>query len=1337
MIPEMSPSMTPEAKNRLNAVIAGLRARLLTDFRNAAEGTYHLSIPFKKAKNGLSEENRVKRERLEKWLDEQTRRRNGKKKAGEEEIRERHYGEALKLAAATFLNRMVMIRHMEAVGLIRPAVVTGGRDGKAYREFREFAPALLGDETEGYGILLRLLFDELALDLPGLFGKVGITDLFPVPPVALWAVVEALNDRALETAWTDDTTLGWVYQFWNDPDRKALDEKIRNRRKIERHEIAAKTQLFTERYMVEWLLQNSLNNLWLAICEKNGWKANARADGTLEALETRRAEWRVRREAGEVAPEEIMPMETEAEERWKYWVEQELTPDFVQAAPTSLRELKLLDPAVGSGHFLVIAFSLLAAFYREEAEHRGETWPDREIAESIIENNLHGIDLDPRAVQIAAAALWLKAKTFCREAAPKTMNLVASNLGLATLPEDDPAVRELKYEVLKATGIPEELTGTILQALQGADYLGSLLKVDEAVEEAILEHERREKLANPQQGDLFGKPRPEQILLSFEEARVSILEKLDRFLEKCTSSQDLGLRLRGEQLAAGGRFLRLVKRGRYDGVVANPPYQGTSNLSENQYIQTHYPKSKADLYCAFLARGIELCRKSGCSAMVTMRGWMFIKQYEAFRAWALKKDLRLLGDLETGAFEMISGEVVSAVMSVFWNKRPSENPSIGLMVTPKENESTKHSIFLKKKSNLILADEKIEFATQNSFLIKAQPLIYWWDEEFLNEYKNTNKISDEAEIKQGLGTRNNIRFVRFVWEVAQSHVFQKNFPFVETHKKKKWVPFPMGGKERKWFEPLFEVVFWKNNGLQIATFSMSRYGRGADRYFSQGVLFSPIGTDFKARINCYAGVLSDAGPSVFSQKNEKILLLLNSSKTMEILQSLNPTVNFKIHDVERVPFFEIGNSDEIYCQIEKAFFDDESKREKSVEFKKPGSSSWKYAQKWAQKAVDRPENTPLPDYNPVYEDPPPTAHVSFAIGVALGRFGANGEGILDEALDTALPHGILYLSAHSEDDGLRHPACGPIHDAWEIHGPAIASRATLKKWLMEKFFADVHLDIYEKRPIYFPLSSKKKNFVAFAGIHRWTDSTLQTLLAEHLIPEQHRLDGEIQDLMDARQAGDQKSRTQAESRYANAKELHEELGQFIELVRQCAEQGPPPAKAADTPRETDARFRMDLDDGVMINSAALWPLLEPQWKQPKTWWSELCNAKGRKDYDWAHLAARYFPERVDEKCRKDPSLAVAHGCFWKYHPEKAYQWELRLQDEIGPDFTIDEENARELAAAFKAEHPEKARELEEAERKRRERKRAKANSGDAAPPPKDSRQLSLDSAIDAPDGDAP
>src|SRR5215467_1354163 len=157
----------------------------------------------------------------------------------------------------------------------------------------------------------------------------------------------------------------------------------------------------------------------------------------------------------------------------------------------------------------------------------------------------------------------------------------------------------------------------IIHALKGADYLGSLLKVDEAVEIAIRQHERTAGLVRTEisQGDMFTGFRPEQTVLSFDEARVSVLEQLDKFLTKHTSGDDLGLRLRGEQLAAGVRFIRLVKQGTYNLVVANPPYQGSSNLADSAYIEKYYPDGKADFYSAFLQRGLQLVRPYGVSAM--------------------------------------------------------------------------------------------------------------------------------------------------------------------------------------------------------------------------------------------------------------------------------------------------------------------------------------------------------------------------------------------------------------------------------------------------------------------------------------------------------------------------------------------------------------------------------------------------------------------------------------------------------------------------------------------------------------------------------------------------
>ena len=215
-----------------------------------------------------------------------------------------------------------MLRLLEAPGpdgtppMRSPAVVTGGWESRGYRDFRELAASIVrGDATEGFAFLLRLVYADLAMELPGLYGDAGIADLVPIPPATLRHAIAALDDPRLASCWTDDMTLGWVYQYWNDPEREALDDKINAGGKIEPHEIASKTQLFTERYMVDWLLQNSLGPMWLAICKSHGWTPDVEADGTLAALEARRGDWRAKRDSGEVSLTDLMPLHTDAERR--------------------------------------------------------------------------------------------------------------------------------------------------------------------------------------------------------------------------------------------------------------------------------------------------------------------------------------------------------------------------------------------------------------------------------------------------------------------------------------------------------------------------------------------------------------------------------------------------------------------------------------------------------------------------------------------------------------------------------------------------------------------------------------------------------------------------------------------------------------------------------------------------------------------------------------------------------------------------------------------------------------------------------------------------------------
>jgi hypothetical protein len=751
-------------------------------------------------------------------------------------------------------------------------------------------------------------------------------------------------------------------------------------------------------------------------------------------------------------------------------------------------------------------------------------------------------------------------------------------------------------------------------------------------------------------------------------------------------------------------------------------------MADAGYLSKHYPKGKADLYAAFLQRGLELAKDGGFSALLTMRNWMFISQYSAIREFLIENyDLRLLVDLESGAFQEVSAAqvILSVVMSIFRKMNPSDETSTAFRPTP--NDLKSEGNIARKLAALLSQVNEYEFKTQNFNVIEEKPLIYWWDDLLIDKYRLNNKLKEVGEIKEGLSTADNNRYLRFVWEISlndlniQSHLDQ----FFQNYT---WCPYLKGANGKVWIEPLEYAVLWAFHGLSIKVNKRSAV-RNESFHFKRGIAFSTTGNDFLARVHRYVGIYDAKGRSVFIDDLPSAVCSMNSATSRQIITALNPTIDFSVGDVKRLPLFPIESADEIFRELEKAFSEHEAGRETSVEFISPRPSPWRTAQTWAQTAVDRPAGTPLPPYHPEYDPPTAQDFISYAVGLALGRFGRpsspqppsprTGEGGAREfaplslngrgAGGEGLP--ILYLSAYSQDlpeigDSLTHPAAAPIHHAWAEHGSQITKK-TLREWLRQDYFKEDHLKRYDQRPIYFPISSTKKNFVAIIPIHQWTDNTLQTLLADHLLPDQTHLIGEINDLMAARNQPDTKASAAAEKRYSELCKFQEELQDLISKVQAIAERGAPPTKSSDPNREVDATFKMDLDDGVMINSAALWTLLEPQWTKPKTWWSELSTAQNKKDYDWSHLAARYFPQRVDEKCQKDPSLAVAHSVFWKYHPAKAYEWELRLQDEISPDFHIEEPDSQSLRDAFIRANPELVLDIRQKEQKRRERKKNK------------------------------
>ncbi|WP_338089157.1 Eco57I restriction-modification methylase domain-containing protein [Nannocystis pusilla] len=506
-----------------------------------------------------------------------------------------------------------------------------------------------------------------------------------------------------------------------------------------------------------------------------------------------------------------MELDSDAERYWAYYVPQTLPEDAPDHAPTSIRDVKILDPAVGSGHFLVIAFELLVALYDEEAGHRGEKgqeqWSEKKVAECILENNLHGIDLDPRAIQIAAAALWLKARETCPKARPHHLNLVASDLRLASLPTNDPALKELREAIKRDTGIPHELTDEIIEGLKGADHLGSLLRVAHTVEDAIKAYE--DPAARKDEPDGQG-----SFLPTFaEEAKRNILERLETFLKAHTSGDDLGLRLRGEQLATGVRFLRMTREGTYDLVVGNPPYQDTSDISDAGNLERQFPDAGTDLFSMFITRAVELVVQGGWAAMVTKQDWLYLHRFRHLRRHLECRHIFAIANLGAGAFAQIGGEVVQAVA---FSLRASSESAADLAMTVVDASEGLDS--REKAAMLHVAEPSRRYpaAYRN---IDGAPLVLAWDNAFVSWYASTSKLGQECAVKQGLATGDNIRFLRSPNEI---HPMRRQFVKFEDYGASEvdvimapWVPYIKGAKGLEWFEPGTHAIRWAPAGLQI------------------------------------------------------------------------------------------------------------------------------------------------------------------------------------------------------------------------------------------------------------------------------------------------------------------------------------------------------------------------------------------------------------------------------------------------------------------------------------------------------------------------------------------
>ena len=663
------------------------------------------------------------------------------------------YEELIEESAYTWFNRLTALAFMEANGYIEEKMIfnNGIKNEPAiidnYYEF-EFFKNLdsdlqkelhnLRDENTPnsieklYSILMEEKCEDLSNIMPFIFKKKGTYSdiLFPTGLLMENSLLVRIREEIGKEAPIE--LIGWLYQFYNSEKK---DEIFAKKEKISKENVPAVTQLFTPDWIVKYMVENSLGKLALE------------STGINESLKT----------------------------NWKYYIESELDES---SEKIKIEDVKILDPAMGSGHILVYAFDLLFEMY----ENLG--WSTKESVLSILKNNLHGLEIDERAGQLASFALMMKA----REKFSRLFSVLKreEDFKLNTLIiEESNSLSERIKNRIKNNNLNN--LNKIIEDFEDAKEYGSILKL-ESIDKEILEKEfniLKESFNNNEQ---------ETLIFNEDEMIIDINEELE--LIESLIKQHITL------------------TNQYETVVTNPPYMGGKGFSTKlkTYVEKNYKDSKSDLFAVFIERCNEFTKKNCYTSMITMQSWMFLSSFENLRKNIIEKtEIKTLNHLGTRAFSEIGGEVVSTVAWISQKKSP-KNDGTYLRLVDYNNADLKEEEFF-NKNNYFQAKQK-DFEK-----IPGSPIAYWVSDKVRELFEKNQKLGEVGEAKQGLATADNNRFLRLWNEVSFSKIGYNMENSQEALKsKKKWFPCNKGGEFRKWYGNQEYLVNWENDGYEIKNF---------------------------------------------------------------------------------------------------------------------------------------------------------------------------------------------------------------------------------------------------------------------------------------------------------------------------------------------------------------------------------------------------------------------------------------------------------------------------------------------------------------------------------------
>ena len=778
------------------------------------------------------------------------------------------YEELVEESAYTWFNRLTALAFMEVNEYIEekmifnnglknePGIIDNyydfeffkNLDADLQRELHDLRDENTANSIEKlYSILVEEKCEELSAIMPFIFKKKGTYSdiLFPTGLLLENSLLIRIREEIGKEAPIE--LIGWLYQYYNSEKKDQVFEALKKNTKITKENIPAATQLFTPDWIVKYMVENSLGKLALE------------STGINESLKT----------------------------NWKYYIESELDES---SEKIKIEDVKILDPAMGSGHILVYAFDLLFEIY----ENLG--WSTKDTVLSILKNNLYGLEIDERAGQLASFALMMKAREKFSRLFSVLKREETFKLNTLIIEESNNLSEKIKNRV-KDNNLNN--LSKVIEDFEDAKEYGSILKL-ETIDKETLEKEfnlLKESLDN------------EQGTLIFNEDELDINIEEDLELIESLIVQHIAL------------------TNKYEAVVTNPPYMGGKGFSPKlkTYVEKNYKDSKSDLFAVFIERCNEFTKKNCYTSMITMQSWMFLSSFENLRKNIIEKtEIKSLLQLGYGVIGIAFGTTAFNLKKSL----PAENRGNYFRMFDKIAQNIKTedcaTLFRIAKSNDSFRYKFDEYSSENKIsetiesneqgnLIKFQakqkdfekipgsPIAYWVGKSFQSLFGIKDKLKTISTLKSGASTNGkNDEMFRLWYEVEYSRIQFNCYSYNDISKK--WLPLAKGGERRKYY----------GNFLNICD---NKFAKNDDLEYEEAISWNDINSsDFSVKKHTKGIIANNVIKRAYISNKTMfnyILGLMNTKQVNTILKFLIPTLHYDVGYVGNIPILYTKNRDKL------------------------------------------------------------------------------------------------------------------------------------------------------------------------------------------------------------------------------------------------------------------------------------------------------------------------------------------------------------------------------------------------------------------------------------------